>query len=218
MVAIALYGCTGMRPAVPPGDGMPTPGLSAPKSISARAVVELEDDTRVRGRAQIAVESPDRFRIEVYGPVGQVAATLVSDGKHLLVYSRGQRRVYRWDDPFLPYSFTATDVVGVLTGSFPATAPGYDTTTDSEGHVTSALRATAESWSGRGGRGKWAAGDRAGQIRLGMADYRDAGGAVVPFTMTIDDGSRSLRIEYTEVQTPSTHPPETFSTTPLDGK
>jgi len=209
LAALLAQGCAGLGVA-PKGPAAAGRHIGAPESISARAIVEFDEGTRVRGRAAIAVEAPDRFRIEVYGPMGQVAATLVSDGERLLVFSRGKLDTYAWDDPELPYSFTATEVVGVLTGSFQADTPGYATETDADGRVTAIIKRVD-----RAGPGVllWETGPSI-ELRASMADYRDAGGAAVPYAMTIDDGRRRLSIDYTEVETGSMHPPETFSTTP----
>lgn len=209
LAALVFQGCAGLGTA-PRGPEAIGAHIGAPESISARAIVEFDDGTRVRGRAAIAAEAPDRFRIEVYGPMGQVAATLVSDGERLLVFSRGKSNTYAWDDPELPYAFTAREVVGVLTGSFSSESPEYKIETDADGRVTGIVKRVEKAATGAP---LWEAGPATG-LRASMTDYRESGGAAVPYAMTIDDGLRRLSIDYTEVETGQAHSPETFSTTP----
>lgn len=197
--AAVLGGCAALSTpqARPPVQAAP----ARPRALRAEAVVELRRSISLTGRARILVERPDKFRIEVTGPFNQVIALLVSDGRELFVFSGRPPEVFSWEDPFMPYPFSAGEAVSFLMGAAdapPATnraaGDGYGVTTDGDGRVKEIVKS-------RGG---------AEALRVTMADYRNVSGAYIPFNISIG-GRESFSIRYSEVEIDPDVGPESFS-------
>lgn len=74
---------TGLRMA---GDGI--------SALRARARVEIRaPDLKIRRPQRLAVDRPDRLRVEVVGLFGQLAAILVADDGFYQLYESGQREI-----------------------------------------------------------------------------------------------------------------------------
>ena len=177
---LILSGCAALTPAPPP-EG------PSPDSLRARAVVELSNGVATRGRAVILASRPDRFRIEVFGPLGQSAALMVSDGETLAVYSDGEVRTHLWDSPFFPYSFTAEEVVALLTGDRAVWGEDgpYRVSTGAGGGAVEIVKLR---------EGPTPA------MRASMGSWREVDGAVVPGVVEIYEGTQALRITYRDVE------------------
>lgn len=202
--AVLLGGCAGVNaPRRPPAEA----ARARPKALRASAVVELRRSMPLAGRASVLVESPDKFRIEVAGPFNQVVALLVSDGRELFVFSGRKPEVFNWDDPSMPYPFSAGEVVSFLmgeAGALPAlngaaVGNGYSVTRDVDGRVKDIVKS-------RGG---------AEVLRVAMADYRSVSGAYIPFHITID-GRERLSIRYSEVEVDPDVAPGSFTIPGVD--
>ncbi len=139
----------------------------------------------VKGRATIVVKGPDLFRIEVFGPFNQTVFVLVGNGGGLSVYSKGDVRTYRWDDPFLPYSFRSRDVVSFLTG-----APYMLDERENYSILTHRGRITGFIRSNRDGP----------VFKVSMGDYREIGGVSVPFSISVVSKKETLKITYRSVE------------------
>lgn len=184
-VFLLLTGCAAMKPS---GEEPLGPPKLTASSIRARAVVELKRDaSTAAGRAAILAKAPGSFRIEVFGPFGLTAALIASDGQKLFVNSEGQLNEFFWGDPEIPYSFEAQEVVSFLTGAavMPTMdAPGVNASRDEWGR----LREYSRTSEGRDG------------LKVTLGEYREVGGAHIPFLIRIEDGKRDLAIKYTEVE------------------
>lgn len=156
----------------------------SPRTLRASAVVEVKRIFSVKGRALIAARSPDKFRIEVLGPLNGTAALFVSDGDGLYIFSDGRSARYGWEDPGNPFPFRPEEVVSALLGSSPAGAGDYSFSTDTSGHITRLARK-------KNGEPALAA---------AMSDYRTVAGADIPFSITIEDEKKSLGIRYSSVE------------------
>lgn len=186
--AAAFGGCASLYA---PGVEPPPEIISArPKTLRAEAVVELRRSIPLTGRARILVERPDKFRIEVMGPFNQVISLLISDGKNLFVFSGRSPKIFDWEDPFLPYPFSASEAVSFLMGealAYPAmetaAGSGYSVTADRDGRVKDIVKSKNGSQ----------------VLKVTMTDYRKVSGAYVPFNISID-GKESLSIRYSEVE------------------
>lgn len=194
-----LGGCAALHApqARPPAEAV----RARPKALRGEAVVELRRSIPLAGRASVLVESPDKFRIEVTGPFNQVIALLVSDGRELFVFSGRTPEVFDWEDPSMPYPFSAGEVVSFLMGE--AGAPkavnmaagnGYSVTTDGDGRVKDIVKS-------RGGTEV---------LRVAMSDYRRVSGAYIPFHISID-GRERFSIRYSEVEVDPDVGPGSFS-------
>ncbi|MBI5826233.1 MAG: hypothetical protein HZB22_00650 [Deltaproteobacteria bacterium] len=177
-----------------------------PKALRAEAVVELRRSIPLTGRARVLVESPDKFRIEVMGPFNQVIALLVSDGRELFVFSGRPPRIFNWEDPSMPYPFSAGEVVSFLMGEAGAPpamnrAAGswYSVTTDGDGRVKDIVKS-------RGGTEV---------LSVALADYRKVSGAYIPFNISID-GRERFSIRYSEVEIDPDVEPGSFSIPSVD--
>lgn len=191
LVLLALlffWGCAGLKPS----KELPDLGekKKTPKSIRAEAVVELKKIITLSGRGTIMAKNPDRFRIEVLGPFNHVMALLVSDGTTLYAFSGGEIEKKDWEDPALPYSFKAKEVVSFLLGSqYPKNKASLkedniEVLTDKDGHISKIVKYKKGSAS----------------LTVKMSDYRDISGAHIPFNIHIEDGKRTLKIKYSDVE------------------
>lgn len=178
---LVFSGCAALRPHGEAPSGPPEIDAS---SVRARAVVELRKGSfSAAGRAAIFARAPGSFRIEVFGPFGQAAALIASDGEKLLVDSGARADLFPWGDPEIPYSFEAREAVSFLTGSRAALSSGGRETRDPWGRLLGYARA---------------AGDR--QLKATLGEYREVAGAHIPFFIRIEDGERELVIKYTDVE------------------
>lgn len=163
-----------------------TPSYPPPSSLRAEATVELKKGSVLTGRAIIQVKTPASFRIEVFGPFGSTAALFASDGRVLTVFSREESKSYRWDDPALPYPFTSEDVVAFLLGADVAKRAGRSDIVALDG----------------GGRAvkftKFSDGKEV--FSASMSDFRDAGGALLPFSVSIENAFEGILIEYSNIE------------------
>lgn len=184
-VFLLLSGCAAMKPA---GEEPLGPPKLKASSIRARAVVEIKKDAATAaGRAAILAKAPGSFRIEVFGPFGLTAALIASDGHKLFVNSEGQMSEFFWGDPEIPYSFKAEEVVSFLTGA--PNPPALDTPDVSASRDEwGRLREYSRAVEGRDG------------LKVTLGEYREVGGAHIPFFIRIEDGKRDLAIKYTEVE------------------
>ena len=183
-----LPGCVAMkeaqRPAAQKEAAVPGALTTGPRSIKASATVEISRIFSVKGRALIAAESPDRFRIEVLGPLSSTLALFVSNGARLYIFSDGQSSRYDWDDPRMPFPFRPAEVVGALLGARPMDIAGYAFFTDEAGRVTKFVK------------------DENGEsvVKATMSDYRTVSGTDVPFSITMKDRKKDLGVKYSSVE------------------
>ncbi len=181
--ALALApGCATLSPPAP--ETAETAGkttVATAQTLRANAVVEIQRVFSVKGRALIAAQSPDKFRIEVLGPLNATVALFVSDGTELYIFSEGKSARYDWADPRVPFPFRPAEVVSALLGERPA--GDYGVFTDNDGRVVRVVRK-------EGGRDI---------LDARMEDYRTVDGAQVPFSITIRDRKKGLGIRYSSV-------------------
>lgn len=185
-IVILLSGCASLKPA---GEKAVKPPTVVPSALRARAVVEMQRDLfTVAGRASILAKTPGSFRIEVFGPFGQRAFLMASDGEHLYISSEGKIKEFLWGDPDIPYSFEADEAVSFLTGGprpvEAAMAPDVSEKRDDWGRLREYTRTT-------GGRP---------DLKVTLGDYRNISGAHIPFLIRIEDGRRVLTIKYMEAE------------------
>lgn len=185
----ALLMITGCAAVKPYGEEAPIQSSTTASSIRARGVVEMKKDSfSASGRAVIQAQAPGSFRIEVFGPFGQVAALVASDGERLLVNSEGKTSVFLWGDSRIPYTFNAHEAVSFLTGGLMEDEtdglPGARSIIDEKGRISEYTRAIE----GRPG------------LKVTLGEYRLVQGAAVPFRISFEDGRRGLTIKYTEVE------------------
>lgn len=156
----------------------------APSSIKASAIVEISRIFSVKGRALIAAEAPDRFRIEVLGPLNSTVALFVSNGTGLYIFSDGKSARYSWDDPQVPFPFRPSEVVSALLGASPREEGEYGVSADGSGRITEIIRQE---------NGKEV-------IKASMSDYRTVQGSSVPFSITMKDRRKDLGVTYSSVE------------------
>jgi hypothetical protein len=93
VVALALLAtaCRTITPAVPLPEGDPRPAAlvaawqaiaAGRHSLFARAKLSVDGPARVRVQQVLAVERPDRLRVEIQGFLDQTVAVIVTDGAH----------------------------------------------------------------------------------------------------------------------------------------
>jgi len=99
------------------------------RTLRAYAKVHVTGPRRKAGFAEaIAVERPDRVRLDNIGPFGRVFSILATDGNTLRFLSPGDRRIYAGPPTaenlgrFLPFTLNLEDVVSVLLGGLPSPA------------------------------------------------------------------------------------------------
>jgi outer membrane lipoprotein-sorting protein len=177
-----------------------------PETIRAEAVIELISERRLKGRAVILAKEPDSFRIEILAPFGRLIALLLSDGERLTVFADGELKTYRWNDPALPYPFSAQELVSFLMGKddlspTPPGAPGvkYEITRNEAGRIAKLVKLK----------------DGRPVLNVEMSDYKVKGGYVIPHRISLKDGPKSLRIRYTSVEIAPGIKDDVFELSPL---
>ncbi|MBI5562735.1 MAG: hypothetical protein HY894_07805 [Deltaproteobacteria bacterium] len=197
-LAVVLNGgCAALKPVPPPPAPLKATAKAVPvESLSASGVVVLKKGFALAGRAVILARRPGSFRIDVAGPFGQRAALLVSDGETFSIYSGAEEKTFRWDDPDLPYPFKAEDFVALLTGAVGQDpGAGAEIAKDAAGNVTMLSRVVPG----------------APPAKVYLGDYRDVGGASIPFNIRIEQGVKALEIRYAAVEINAELQPDAFS-------
>ena len=92
--------------------------------MKGRAVIKLiaEGDEEIRGKGAILVKGPDRVRIEVFGPFGQVAAVFVSNARGFSILTDKESRFFPHNGEGF-FSFRPNELAGFVMGAY-ARAPG----------------------------------------------------------------------------------------------
>ncbi|MBI5642074.1 MAG: hypothetical protein HY954_01215 [Deltaproteobacteria bacterium] len=197
-LSLILLGCAGIKPT--PVSPPEIKKHITPVSLRAEAKVELRGLLTLSGRAAITAKNPDQFRIEVTGPFNQMIALFVSDGKTLYSYSGDEVRIHDWDDPLLPYSFKSREIVSCLLGA---------------GETTENAQSPEDILISRDGQGRLKSLSRAADgkkaFRVELSDYRDVGGAEIPFNIDIEDGKKRLVIKYSSVVIDTDLDPDSFN-------
>jgi outer membrane lipoprotein-sorting protein len=242
---LGLTACASLRPAsLPPS--LAVSSLSLPlaqdllNSIETRrqAMTSLRGlarvvykDTQEKGTAKqaIAVAAPDRFRWELFSPIG-VAALVTSNGQMLSTYFPSEKVLYRGGATavnvarFTRVALSPREIVGLLLGT-PVLPPmgesctvDLDTTQDwhrlschirAEGGVTLWF----EPQTLRLRRMEVATPDGTALKRMDLADYRTVGNQTFPFEVTLSDfqSQQQASILYERVEL-NTHPADSIFT------
>ena len=214
---LAVGGCAAIRPAPAP----PTSSLSEAPSV-AELMHEIETRrqtlTSLRGLARvvykdaqdkgtakqaIAVAAPDRFRWELFSPIG-VAALVTSDGQVLSTYFPSQKVLYRGSATpenvarFTRVLLSPREIVGLLLGT-PVLPPTTDACTvrlDTERdwyhlHCPASSQEGLDLWFEkkplRLRRVEMFTDLGAATKRMDIADYRTVGKQLFPFEIVLSD-------------------------------
>ena len=174
-----------------------------PDIIRAEAIVDIDSDRRLKGRAIILARAPDYFRIEIRAPFGRLIGLLLSDGESLRVFTDGELKTYRWSDPALPYPFSAQEFVSFLMGKNDL-APGtpaerYEITRNKTGKIAKIV--------------KFKEGNPI--LSVEMSDYKANAGYAVPHSISLKDGRRELQIRYKSVEINPEIKEDVFKISPL---
>lgn len=194
LVPLLAAGCAAKRPVT-----LPPPEIT-PVTLRAYGAVEMKRVFAISGRALILASSPASFRIEVYGPFGQTAAIIASDGETVYTVTEDGTESFSRDEPGVPYSIKPEDVTSFLLGN---PRPAYEfsgnrveTAMDEHGRLRLFSRPAED-----GERG----------LKVLLEDYREVSGAHIPFRIIIDDGKRTVTIKYNEVEVNPALPEDLFS-------
>ena len=175
------------------------------ETLQGRAVVSFSTHggKETRGKAALLVKGPDKVRIEIFGPFGQVAAVLVSDARGLSIFSNHESTFFSRREE-APFSFTPDELAGFIMGVYAQEPKGGGGGEGGEG--------------GEGGSGGAADGytierDSAGDIQeifvysrasngrsIVMKDFRPLQGVWFPFSVSVEDANARLYIRYSSVE------------------
>lgn len=179
-------------------------------SLRAEASVVLKKIIPIGGHAVIIVKSPDKFRIEVFGPFGQVMALLASDGTSFYMFSGDEAKKMDMDDPAFPYPFKAKEAVSFLLGS----PSGQFAQAALDGGVKAGDREMTSDSEGRLAKFvKYKKGRPAFTVEL--SDYRAVSGVDLPFNISIKGQKEGLSIKYASVEIDPEIDPDAFNIGPL---
>lgn len=184
LALISTSGCAHKKTVAQNAEALQPPG----GTLRAEAVVDIDRALGASGKARVYAQAPRSFRIEVKGPFSQVVALFASDGYTLHTFTDGVERYYPADSPEAPLPFSSAEIVSVLMGSDlkPLKDAGFEVEADPMGRPAKAVKEIP------GGDG--------GTVTVLFSDYRDAGGAEIPFEISIQ-GPRldRIRIRYSSV-------------------
>ncbi len=181
----------------------PVPAASAvQETLQGRAVVSFSTrgGEETRGKAAILAKGPDKVRIEIFAPFGQVAAVLVSDARGLSIYSNHESTFFSRREE-APFSFTPDELAGFIMGIYAqgdpkggggdggeggsgGAADGYTTIRDSAGNIKEIVVHSRAS-NGRS---------------IVMKDFRPLKGVWFPFSVSVEDANARLYIRYSSVE------------------
>jgi len=200
ILLVFLSGCSLVKPHS--GPVLYTPAGVRPEAIRATAVVTLDSDKKVKGRAYITAKHPEAFRVEVLSPFGTPAAVMMSNGESLSVVNNGAIQTYHWSDASLPYAFTSAELVSALLGRPPSAGAGasrdgalvtsvtdmppsvlYNVTEDTSGNVTEVVKSR----------------DGLELLVIRYSDFREVGTSVLPHNISIREARWSLEVLYKDV-------------------
>jgi len=186
-VLVFIAGCAGVKPPEKPD----LPGL-VPSSLRAEATVEIKRAFSVVGRARVLAKSPASFRVEVFGPFGQTAALLGSDGETIYMLTDEGVVEYGRDatlkDGEIPYPLKPEEIVSFLLGTPLAESENGRQATEASRDEYGRLKSFTRDVEGRP------------PLKVAIEDYRVISGANIPGKITIDDGKRSVMIRYREIE------------------
>lgn len=186
-------------------------------------------------RQAVAVTAPDRFRLELFSPVG-IAALVTTDGQQLAAYLPQEKTIYRGAASplnaarFLRVMLSASQVASFLLGLplLPWDADGGTVRFDSE----SALYELTVPMPGGGTQHlvfeqklrrlvKWEVQNTAGHplARMTLADYRAVQRQEFPFEIALIDlqGNQEATIYYEQVELNPPLPPTLFTLAAIAG-
>lgn len=194
-------------------------------------------DTQEKGTAKqaIAVSAPDRFRWELFSPVG-VAALVTSDGTKLATYFPSEKVLYRGAaTPINVLRFTRVllsprEIVGLLLGA-PILPPATDActveyATDNDWyrlHCPASGQASVTLWFDQSiwqlRRVEMQTVDGTVSKRIDMADYRAVGEQTFPFEIVLFDlqGQQQASIFYERVELNPNPPDSIFTLAAING-
>ena len=248
---IILPSCTARRPApivsVPSStqSTLPTPHELLTPLIARRAQVTslrglariVYKDTAEKGTARqaVAVTAPDRFRLELFSPIG-IAALITTDGQTLAAYLPQEKTIYRGAASpqnaarFLRVMLSASQIASLLLGLplLPMDSDGGTVRLDSQEEMYVLTLPIP-----RGGMqiftfdrkrlhlAKWEVqtGDGNTIARMTLADYRIVQGQIFPFEIMLTDlqGSQEATIYYEQLELNPTLPPALFTLAAIAG-
>ncbi len=165
--------------------------LRAQKTLRGRGTIRLSTrkGEETRGKAAIFVKGPDKVRIEVFGPFGQVMAVLVSDADALSIFSNHETTFFpRSIDT--PFSLTPQELAGIImgtdfqSGGAEAGAAKYLIERDRAGNIKKII--------------SFAKGP--GERKVVMKDFREIEGVYFPFSISVEDANERLHIRYSSVE------------------
>ena len=237
IVFLALFGCAHLppvaRPYPPPTAAELVASLRAReqriRSIDAVAKVDerAKGVPRVTVKVQIFAKRPDRLRLEVQGPLGSGAATLVTDGTRFHLFDSRQGRFFTGAaEPcnvarLIQVELAPVEVVDVLLGSVPLTGEPLSVTWDATrgGREVLTLRqpdgGTVRAWLDHRER-TWdpvyaERRDARGALlwRVDHADFTDQGGVRLPARTEVEDATHhaAAHVRYRE-QSPNPELPD----------
>ncbi|MBI5971436.1 MAG: hypothetical protein HY884_09820 [Deltaproteobacteria bacterium] len=189
LAALSIYGCGLQKTVAPASKPLPL------RSLRSAAVITLKNNgAEISGRASVIVKSPDFLRIEVYGPLGGIAALFIYDGVSLYIHSDDGAALYNGHNVDTALPLPAQILVLALTGDTLRLKDlaGVDLN-------TSGMDVTKHEF-----------GLQTGSVRL--FDFRDVDGFFVPFSIVIREikTGRVITIEHSRVEINPDVPPSAF--------
>jgi outer membrane lipoprotein-sorting protein len=247
ILSVCLGGCAARlpRPAPPPPTAVPSAGqLLASLEARRQALTSLRGLARVvyadqqdKGTAKqaVAVAAPDRFRLELFSPVG-IALLVTSDGHTLAAYSPQDKTIYRGAATplnvarFTRVMLSTREIAGLLLG-LPVLALNGEAGTVRLDPDTGRYRlafplpggGTLVLWFDQKAllltRWEVLAGDGATLSRVSLADYRAVNGQAFPFEIVLSDaqGKQEASIYYERVELNPPLPDSLFTLAPITG-
>ncbi|HUL00701.1 MAG TPA: hypothetical protein VLX29_07590 [Nitrospirota bacterium] len=135
---VLLYACVPKQPMIPITEVPAGPGLQALESrqhffrgIKAEASVEIRKwgKKRILENVGIVLDGVQRFRMEVYGPLGQTIMALIWDGRKALVRvpesDKDTQQAQRGIADFLAEGIDMQEICAALSGNIPELIKPY---------------------------------------------------------------------------------------------
>lgn len=248
VLSVHIYGCAARR--FPQPVPLPPPALPSAEQLLAALDTRRQTLTSLRGLARvvyvdphdkgtakqgIAVFTPDRFRMELFSPLG-IAALIACDGRALAAYFPKDKTIYRGAATplnvarFTRVMLSAREIASLLLG-LPVLPPHSEKGMVGFDEENGWLRLDLPLSEG-GSQALWfeqktlqlmrwqvLSGDGTVVARVSLADYRQANGQAFPFAIQLSapQGKQEASIFYERIELNSHLPDSLFALAPIAG-
>jgi outer membrane lipoprotein-sorting protein len=179
-----LAGCAPLRStsAIQRDEALLSARLGSKETLRARAVIKMSVNggKETRAKAALLVKRPDKVRVELFGPFGQVVAVMVSNADGLSILSDKENGLFPHSEES-PFNFPPEELADFIMGT---ALEGYIAKRDKYGNI--------EELRSDGGEGD-------GHTVI-LKDFQLTEDVYFPFSIYVEDKFGSLLVSYSSIE------------------